>query len=93
MIEPEACEHLGLILISVLVDLRHPDDRRTWTHEICKECGAARIAENEYIGSETEDLRTIAATPWRGGESSPDDWQRRRVRQRPLRLYSTEEAE
>ena len=55
-----------------LVDLTHvgdhPEPLRSWVIEQCS-CGASRIAEHELPEGverpEAEDVRVIAATPWR----------------------------
>jgi len=42
----------------------HPDPLRMWVLEECP-CGARRAAEHEHVGEGDEDIRLIAATPWR----------------------------
>ena len=43
----------------------HPHPMRMWVIEGCV-CGARRLAEHEYVDDgEEQDVRVIAATPWR----------------------------
>lgn len=63
-----SCDHGGIISLHVMTEYRHPSPLHMWVHETCNGCGSQRVAEHEYIGSEDEDIRTVAATPWRSAD-------------------------